>query len=125
MSILNIKDLDNIIYDYKNQLETFEKYEKCLDEIKQMDYEIYIDEDEDLISSQLLKPNKEESEYTLCILDIHSSNVSFQSSYIKTYIIGDKYCRKDKIFLNMILHAIYDDIGNCSEIKCIRGQSQI
>ena len=34
MNILGIKDLDNIIIDYKSQLEHFEKYKKCLKLIK-------------------------------------------------------------------------------------------
>ena len=49
MEITGIKVLDNIINDYKNDLEVSEKYRKCMNELKSLDrskvryyYTIYI-----------------------------------------------------------------------------------
>ena len=39
MSILDITDLDNIIYDYKLELETSENYEKCINELQEITHE--------------------------------------------------------------------------------------
>ena len=82
-----------------------------------MDYEIYINEE--IIRSQLIKPNKNEMDFTLCILNRSSPNISLSSLGSKIFIIGNEYCKKEKIFKHMIY------IGNFREIKCIRGQSQI
>ena len=41
MELIGIKDIDNIIFDYKYQIEHTEKFNKCLDLIKKNYYNIF------------------------------------------------------------------------------------